>query len=839
MPLPSYTYSGAVYSSPTVGTATFNLTTAGGSAIGFVDPSHIKVYTTLDNGSTLIERFRPAQWEFNTARTQVTLVVPTVLNESVVIRRITPITSLLTSIPDGINLPAERLQSLQLANLYVAQETAEANAVNAQLAADTAAQSSLILATVASQLAYTLYAARANVPANPGSAISAEVLDSTNIQTFTPLSGIPSGFVGSSSLIVRIRYSVGLATWQWVDYRPISADLRYLLKTQIVNSVISSSATDPASANAAKTAYDAAVAAQTANTSLAAVVSSIQAATSTQYTALANIAAIPASPANGNRVEVTNSLGIESFTPLAGRPAGFIGSSALSVRLLYSTVGSTWNWIDYKPVDPDVRYTPLSVSQSGTGALSRTVQSKLTDYPSILDYSTLAQALTANNSVELPPGVFLLTSELAIPRDALRICGAGAGRTIIRCASSMASGHAFVLAGRNNCAFQDFSLDCNSTARSLSAGSGYNGFNVQGNGNSWLGVEVYGAPLYGILIDGNSITSTENLIERCYIKLNGGTGVALNKANQTKINNNRFNDNGYENLTVDINSTGNMVTGNHFLKHRGGCGNVGWDDSDASIFANNYINSENTTVPALGTRNGLVINSESGVTTGAVIEGNIIINCNQYGLILRNRSGEANPSPPPNWNPSKPGDAMISGNYLRNNLTADIRIEDTNEIIALGYNNYQTMQIADPDASNIRIPAGDASAEVYLTATQSISGNAFTTVAFDTTAALRLITASGGVLTLPCGGFYTINTKVRVNLLATGITSIQLRVVTPSGNRVVNAVVPSGQTVTEVGCSITKFMAQGSVRVEVYPFGTGTVQLSGGSENWFTVTSAG
>lgn len=558
------------------------------------------------------------------------------------------------------------------------------------------------------------------------------------------------------------------------------------------------------------------------------------------YQPIAAVANIPASPTTGQRIEISNTTGLSSFAPLTGKPTGFIGGTDIKARLIYgSPIASSWNWVDYFPVDPDGRYTPLSVSQLGTGALSRTVQSKLTDYPSILDYNTLAQALTANNSVELPPGVFLLTSELAIPRDALRIRGAGAGRTIIRCASSMATGHAFVLAGRNNCMFQDFSLDCNATARSLAAGSGYNGFNVQGNGNSWSGVEVYGAPLYGILIDGNTITSTENLIERCYIKLNGGTGVALNKANQTKIANNRFNDNGYENLTVDVSSTGNMVTGNHFLKHRGGCGNVGWDDSDASIFANNYINSENTTVPVLGARHGLVINSESGVTTGAIIEGNIIINCNQYGLILRNRLGESNPSPPPNWNPSKPGDAMISGNYLRNNLTADIRIEDTNELIALGYNNYQTIQIADPDAANIRLPAGDASAELYLNATQSITGNTFTTVAFDTVVALRAITASSGVLTLPCGGFYNINAKVRVNFLATGITSVQLRVVTPSGNRIVNAVAQAGQTVVELGCSISKYMLQGTVRVEVYPFGTGTVQLTSGSENWLTVVNAG
>jgi hypothetical protein len=78
------------------------------------------------------------------------------------------------------------------------------------------------------------------------------------------------------------------------------------------------------------------------------------------YTTVANVAAIPASPANNAAVEVTNSTGIESFTPLSGLPAGFVGSSGLSVRIIYQTVGSTWTWIQYFPNDPENRYFKLS-----------------------------------------------------------------------------------------------------------------------------------------------------------------------------------------------------------------------------------------------------------------------------------------------------------------------------------------------------------------------------------------------------------------------------------------------------------------------------------------------
>ena len=355
MPLPSYIYSGAVYSSPSVGTTTFNLTTSGGLAIGFLDPSHIRVYTTTDGGASLVERFRPAQWDFNTARTQVTLVVPTVANEAVVIRRITPITGPLVDVPDGITLPAQRLRDLNLYNLYVTQEQYEANAAALTTAQEANTQVAIAINSIASQLAYTRYANRAAVPINPGSAIAGEILDSTNMQTFAPLAGVPSGFVGSASLIVRIRYNTGLATWQWIDYRAADADARYLLKTQLVDSVGSSSTVDPPTAKAVKTAFDKGATAQTAVDALAATVAILQTANASQYTVVADVASIPTGT-NGLRIEITNSTNIQSFSPLTGRPSGFIGSALLSVRLFYSTLGSTWQWIDYKPVDPDGRY---------------------------------------------------------------------------------------------------------------------------------------------------------------------------------------------------------------------------------------------------------------------------------------------------------------------------------------------------------------------------------------------------------------------------------------------------------------------------------------------------
>ena len=84
------------------------------------------------------------------------------------------------------------------------------------------------------------------------------------------------------------------------------------------------------------------------------------------YTLVANVGAIPANPANGDRVEVVNSTGIESFTPLTGLPTGFVGDTLKSARISYAGGSSTWEWISYVVTDPDARYAILSAENTFT-----------------------------------------------------------------------------------------------------------------------------------------------------------------------------------------------------------------------------------------------------------------------------------------------------------------------------------------------------------------------------------------------------------------------------------------------------------------------------------------
>ncbi|AGF91076.1 tail fiber protein [Synechococcus phage S-CBP2] len=162
--------------------------------------------------------------------------------------------------------------------------------------------------------------------------------------------------------------------------------------TGVANNAFATSVNAVASANTATTnannAITAANSAQSvANSALSAANAADSKATtaldavagSLQYVPVATVGDIPGSPANNYAVEVADSTGIESFTPLAGLPAGFVGDSGLRVRIQYTSAGSTWNYLSYLPNSPDQRYlrntaidttTSIGLSTGGTERLS-------------------------------------------------------------------------------------------------------------------------------------------------------------------------------------------------------------------------------------------------------------------------------------------------------------------------------------------------------------------------------------------------------------------------------------------------------------------------------------
>ena len=109
--------------------------------------------------------------------------------------------------------------------------------------------------------------------------------------------------------------------------------------------------TDPKGVGYAVTTAEAASA--TANAAQSAVANSVL------YTPVADVANIPGSPSNDDYVEVTDSTGIESFSPLAGLPSGFTGDAGLTVKLRYTSSGTTWNYQSYHTNDSEDRYVAI------------------------------------------------------------------------------------------------------------------------------------------------------------------------------------------------------------------------------------------------------------------------------------------------------------------------------------------------------------------------------------------------------------------------------------------------------------------------------------------------
>ena len=82
---------------------------------------------------------------------------------------------------------------------------------------------------------------------------------------------------------------------------------------------------------------------------------------------VATVGDIPTSPSNGDQVQVQNSTGIESFSPLTGLPAGFVGDPGLYVVLSYSTSTTSWIYERYNANDPDDRYSGALNALSTSG----------------------------------------------------------------------------------------------------------------------------------------------------------------------------------------------------------------------------------------------------------------------------------------------------------------------------------------------------------------------------------------------------------------------------------------------------------------------------------------
>ena len=96
----------------------------------------------------------------------------------------------------------------------------------------TTANSAVATANAASQAVsaaafFQPIAALANLPSSPSNEDRVEVINSTGVESSSAVSGVPSGFVGSSDLTVRLQYNSSTTKWVWQQYFAADPENRY------------------------------------------------------------------------------------------------------------------------------------------------------------------------------------------------------------------------------------------------------------------------------------------------------------------------------------------------------------------------------------------------------------------------------------------------------------------------------------------------------------------------------------------------------------------------------------------------------------------------------------
>lgn len=206
---------------------------------------------------------------------------------------------------------------------------------------------------------------------SPGSALRAQDLNNNFLQTLYVSQEVVRD-VGGAAVDVNTAVQAAAAAETSATNANTAANTAISTANTAnttANTALSTANTANTTANTAlSTAQSAVTTANNADTKADSAIAAVAAAV--LYTVVSNVASIPGSPSNNDAVEVVDSTGIESFTPLANIPAGFVGDSGLSVRILYNTSLSTWEWIQYFANDSDDRYAGVNTNAGTLAAPS-------------------------------------------------------------------------------------------------------------------------------------------------------------------------------------------------------------------------------------------------------------------------------------------------------------------------------------------------------------------------------------------------------------------------------------------------------------------------------------
>jgi len=438
------------------------------------------------------------------------------------------------------------------------------------------------------------------------------------------------------------------------------------------------------------------------------------------------------------------------------------------------------------------------------GAVQRDLHDKTSDIKSVKDFGAKGDGRTDDtaavlagvatcNSIYFPAGTYLIRQPALIHRTNVCVFGAGSGVTVVRLAADADSSLSVfdIRTSRANggaggdiadIIIRDLTIDCSKSNNTQAAG---NGITVLVDSPhkitrlQILDVNVVNSRNAGILLSGlmNGADDVNRVdlvkIQGCSIGECNGVGISQAKVSNSQIINCSFVGNGLEGLTVDLYSYACIISSNRFLSSKGGSGIIGIDSGDLAIISNNYIDGLGSAAPA-GYRNGIAFNSLLGGghgNTETIVIGNIVRNCADNGIIVRDDRGSTRG--PLGGFPlagDKGGDAVIASNQLLGNGT-DIRVQDSSGPVIVQGNRMQSIVVTDPDASDVRMGAGDIVFSAGINTQQTIAmtpadqGWKKIELKPDDFKG-RLATLDTGSIVLPCSGFYQFNTAVRLIGLA-------------------------------------------------------------------------
>ena len=350
----------------------------------YLKQSDVKV--TLDTVATTAFTFANA--------TTISFTSAPANNAAIRIFRDTAIDLLSATFFPGSAIKAEDLNQNFTQSLYVTQESdadsllATTTANTAKTTADTALTNSAAAVTTANSSVATANTADTNASAavttaNAASATAttastnaASAVTTANTASTNASSAVTTANSAATDAATAITTANGAVTT--ANAATTTANTA---KTTADNATTTANTASTNASNAVTTANSANTTAGTANTNASNAVSVANAASAAVssavlFTLVANVAAIPGSPSNNDYVEIGNSTGIESFSPLSSLPSGFVGASGLTVRLRYDSSASSWVFMNYFANDSETRYLTKNIpvvtgdSTNGSGQIT-------------------------------------------------------------------------------------------------------------------------------------------------------------------------------------------------------------------------------------------------------------------------------------------------------------------------------------------------------------------------------------------------------------------------------------------------------------------------------------